>query len=342
MIYLAIEPPFAHRRDKLASLLWSRVDRVEARHSLATGLSLLRAAIGAEALDTTRDAVRLLPGFVVSDIALLDRDDPSTPNSIPIGPFLEEFDIDDAAEFQQWKDVQRAYLLPLLHRVLIGRINHARRHGDSRNMEILAHQLHRVDDLSEDGARAQLEARAMAGDRIGALRDFDAWRSRLAGDLGALPSLALARIADRLRRNAPEHAPTAPIASVVTQHWRERTFVGRGAEFSACYDAWERVRAGEGCHLLVRGDTGIGKTTLVERFATSVALEGASVARVKCHELERELPFGIIGGLVGQLLDLPGASATPPEHLAELGRLVAKVRQRYPSLPEPPQSTGET
>ena len=149
-------------------------------------------------------------------------------------------------------------------------------------------------------------------------------------------------MADRLRRNNWEHSPAAAIAPVVTEHWQERTFIGRGPEFSACYDVWERVRNGEPSHVLLRGDTGVGKTTLAERFATSVALEGASVARMKCYELERELPFGTIGGLVGQLLELPGASATPPEHLAELGRLVAKVRQRYPSLPAPAPSVGET
>lgn len=342
LIYLAIEPAVAHRRDKLASLLWSRADISEARHSLATALSLLRTRIGADAFDTTRNAIRLLPGAVISDLAVLERDDPASANGATIGPFLEEFDIDDAPEFQQWKDVQRAHLLPMLHRALVVRIDYSRRHGDSRRMESLAHQLLRVDDLSENAARAQFEARAMAGDRTGALRLFDAWRCRLASELGALPSHALTRMADRLRRNGSDGGPTASIAAVVTHQWQERTFIGRGAEFSTCYDVWERVRAGEPAHLLLRGDSGIGKTTLIERFAASVALEGANVARVKCHELERELPFGTIGGLVGQLLELPGASATPPEQLAELGHLVPKVRQRYPSLPAPAPSTGET
>ena len=342
LIYLAVEPSIAHRRDKLAALLWSRAEQDEARHSLATGLSLLRSRIGADAFDVTRDAIRLLPGAVTSELAALECDDPADQHSAVLGAFLEEFDIDDAPDFQQWKDVQRAHLLPLLHSTLTQRIDYSRRRGDSRRMETLAHQLLRVDDLSEDAARAQLEARAMAGDRIGALRLFDGWRSRLASELGALPSPALARMADRLRRNNWEHSPATAIAPVVTEHWQERTFIGRGPEFSACYDVWERVRTREPSHLLLRGDTGVGKTTLAERFATSVALEGASVARMKCYELERELPFGTIGGLVGQLLELPGASATPPEHLAELGRLVAKVRQRYPSLPAPAPSMGET
>ena len=182
----------------------------------------------------------------------------------------------------------------------------------------------------------------MAGDRIGALRSFDRWRARLADELGAHPSAQLERMAERLRRGGWQRPTIALLAPVPTEQWKERSFIGRGAEFRTCYDRWERVQRGEVQHLLVRGESGIGKTTLVERLTTSMALEGASVARVQCYELERELPFGVTGSLVNHLLDLPGASATPPEQLAELGRLTAKVRQRYPSLPAPIETSGES
>jgi DNA-binding SARP family transcriptional activator/tetratricopeptide (TPR) repeat protein len=342
LVYLAVEPPVPHRRDRLASLLWARSDPDEARHSLATGLSVLRGRMGADAFDAGRDTVRLMPGLVVSDLAALERDDPADPAAPDLGAFLDEFDIDDSPDFLHWKDGQRARLLPLLHSTLAQRIEYSRRRGDSRTMEALAHRLLRVDDLSEEAARAQVEARAMAGDRVGALRLFDRWRERLADELGALPPPMLARLAERLRRNGWERPEPAVVAPVPTENWKERVFIGRGAEFATCYNEWENVRDGEPRHVLLRGETGIGKTTLVERFVMSVALEGATVARVKCYELERELPFGVMGGLVNHLLELPGASATPPEQLAELARLVGKVRLRYPSLPAPIPSVGES
>ena len=342
LIYLTVEPRIAHRRDRLASLLWARSDPDEARHSLATALSVLRGRMGADAFDAGRDTVRLAPGLVVSDLLALERDDPADPAAPDLGAFLDEFDIDDSPDFLHWKDGQRARLLPLLHSTLAQRIEYSRRRGDSRTMEALAHRLLRVDDLSEEAARAQVEARAMAGDRVGALRLFDRWRERLADELGAQPPPMLSRLAERLRRNGWARPEPAVVAPVPTENWKERVFIGRGAEFATCYSEWEHVRDGEPRHMLLRGETGIGKTTLVERFATSVALEGATVARVKCYELERELPFGVIGGLVNHLLELPGASATPPEQLAELARLVGKVRLRFPSLPAPLPSVGES
>ena len=342
LLYLAVEPGIPHRRDRLATLLWSAADVDEARHSLATALSMIRGRLGAELLDTDRDTVRLMPGRIVTDLQGLDLADPDELDEGPLGPFLEEFDIPDAVDYQQWKDGQHARLLPSIHSAMASRIEQSRRRGDSRRMEALGHRLQRIDELSEEAARAVLEARAMAGDRIGALRSFDRWRARLADELGAHPSAQLERMAERLRRGGWQRPTIALLAPVPTEQWKERSFIGRGAEFRTCYDRWERVQRGEVQHLLVRGESGIGKTTLVERLTTSMALEGASVARVQCYELERELPFGVTGSLVNHLLDLPGASATPPEQLAELGRLTAKVRQRYPSLPAPIETSGES
>lgn len=342
LIYLAVEPGIPHRRDRLATLLWGDAEVDEARHSLATALSMIRGRLGTDLLDAERESVRLVPGRILTDLQELKRDDFDADDEGPLGPFLEEFDIPDAMDYQQWKDGLHARVLPSVHSAVALRIEHCRRRGDSRRMETLGHRLHRIDELSEEATRALLEARAMAGDRIGALRLFDRWRQRLADELGALPSPQLERMAERLRRGGWQRPTMALLAPVPTEQWKERLFIGRGVEFGACYDRWERVQRGEPRHLLIRGESGIGKTTLVERLTTSVALEGASVARVQCYELERELPFGVTGSLVNLLLDLPGASATPPEQLAELGRLSAKVRQRYPSLPTPLETTGES
>jgi len=63
---------------------------------------------------------------------------------------------------------------------------------------------------------------------------------------------------------------------------------------------------------------------------------------VQSYDLERNIPFATLAGLILGLLDRPGASATPPEALAELARTVPEVRRRFPTLPVPGDAQGET
>ena len=123
---------------------------------------------------------------------------------------------------------------------------------------------------------------------------------------------------------------------------RERAFVGRGIEYRQLYETWEGLKQGRPKHSVILGDSGVGKTTLVERFTTAAELEGAAVARVQAYDLDRNIPFATLGGLGLSLLDIPGASTAPPEALAEVARAVPEIRRRFPNLPPPGHSQGET
>ena len=75
LVYLAVEGNRSHRRDRLAEFLWPRADIHEARHSLATALSILRPRLGAEALESTREHVKLHTERLTVDLdRLLVRD----------------------------------------------------------------------------------------------------------------------------------------------------------------------------------------------------------------------------------------------------------------------------
>jgi Cdc6-like AAA superfamily ATPase len=187
-----------------------------------------------------------------------------------------------------------------------------------------------------------MEARAFAGDRLTAIRIFQAWRQRLLEELDATPSKLVEGMALRLRQRGYEPPGTSHIPTVRTDQWRNRAFVGRASQYRSLYERWERTNKGEGRHGLVLGESGIGKTTLVERLVTAAGLEGAVSSRVQCYEVEREIPYAAIGTLVRGLLDRPGVSGTPPEWLAELARTIPEVARRYPNLPAARDTVGET
>ncbi len=345
VIYLAIEGTVWHRREHLIDLLWPDVDLAHGRQSLATALSLFRSRLGDGVVERHRESVRMAAGRLTVDVDRLEGGrvlaDELHP-ALEVDAFLQGFEVPDAPGFQHWRDRQRARLLPLIKRGLTVLIDHARRTADLRALSRHADRLLAIDDLSEEGVRASMEASALAGDRLTALRRYDDWAARLASEVGASPGGLVEGMATRLRRRGWERPVSSTAPVVRTEQWRDRPFVGRRAEYRVLYETWEEVMRGHPRHLLLYGESGVGKTTLADRLGTAVGLEGASVSRVRCFQLERGIPFAAIGSALAHLLDRPGATATQPSALADLGRIIPEVRARYADLPTPPELQGES
>jgi DNA-binding SARP family transcriptional activator/tetratricopeptide (TPR) repeat protein len=344
LIYIAVEAR-SHRRDRLAELLWPRSTVAEARHSLATALSTLRPRLGPDGLESSRDHVHLASGRVTLDLERLEQGDilgNEFSGLLDVGAFLDGFDIPDSAEFSHWKDGQQARLLPLIKDGLVVLIDRCRRTGDTRQMERLADRMLALDELSEEAIRAKMEARAFAGDRLTALEIFEAWKRKLAEELQAVPSELVEGMAVRLRRRGLERTNLPKVPNVPTDQWRDRPFVGRASEYKTLYEVWEDVQRGTSRHAVVLGDSGVGKTTLVQRLITAVGLEGGAISRVQCYEVEREVPYSTLSGLALGLVDRPGASAASPQALAELASIIPEVRHRFTSLPPLIETQGES
>ncbi|HWA56259.1 MAG TPA: AAA family ATPase, partial [Gemmatimonadales bacterium] len=344
LAFLAVEPRQPHRRERLADLLWPDASPAEGRHSLATALSVIRGKLGPRTFESTRETVRFVAADLEVDLDRLARGDILGGDLTPpleVGGFLDEFEVTRAPEFALWRDLRRAHWFPAIRRAFIVLMDDCRRTGDFARIEPLADRLLTLDELSEDAIRAKMEGRAFAGDRMSALRIFQQWRQKLDEELGATPSPLVEGMALRLRQRGFEPPGTAHIPTVPTDQWRDRVFVGRGPQYRVAYERWEETREGNGRHVLLLGDSGLGKTTLAERLVTAAGLEGAVSSRVQCYEVEREIPYAAIGTLVRGMLERPGANGTAPEWLAELARAVPVVAQKYPNLPPPRDIEGE-
>ena len=88
LVRLALEPGKRFTRDYLADLLWPDSPPKHANHSLAQGLSVIKAKIAREAVVIQRATVGLAPGWIDADVNHL-----SDGNAHVSGPFLDGFEI---------------------------------------------------------------------------------------------------------------------------------------------------------------------------------------------------------------------------------------------------------
>src|SRR5512140_830071 len=109
-------------RDRLIGWLWPDHDPESARHLLSAALHVLRKALGAEALLTTGDDVALNPALVRVDAVdfrhAVTTGDVERALSLYAGEFMDGFFVNDAGDFGQWVDGERAELKRLYGDVL--------------------------------------------------------------------------------------------------------------------------------------------------------------------------------------------------------------------------------
>src|SRR5437762_1917393 len=338
LVRLALDPGKQFTRDYLADLLWPDAPPKLANHSLAQGLSVIKAKIAREAVSIQRATVGLATGWVDVDATRLGNGEVSID-----GPFLDGFEIPAARPFEEWKEEHRARLIPHMRDCLVRQMDAGRRIGDFPTVERHATRLQELDPLAEEAIRGIMEARAWASDRSGALKAFARYETQLAEELAAKPSADLARMADLLRdgRRAPRPSIAGCPPERADRRFEPETLIGREREFSVLYDAWLEARRRSPRIVVVTSDPGVGKTTLVNAFAASCQMEGAVVARAQAYDAERELPFAVLGELVKQLATQRAIGSADPEALSELTRISSEILKAFPGVPKPVEWSPE-
>ena len=126
----------------------------------------------------------------------------------------------------------------------------------------------------------------------------------------------------------------------------ERTvLVGRTAHLDSIHHAFQRVAEGRPAIVHVTGPSGIGKTSLVQRFLRDVLISHSSTAILTgaCHQ-EESVAFNAIDELVDRLTDhleqLPSSelALVLPMHSASIGRIFPVFRR----VIDEAQSVGES
>ncbi|MBI5651810.1 MAG: tetratricopeptide repeat protein [Chloroflexi bacterium] len=258
--------PEQHPREKLSALLWGDSPDEQARHSLRTALATIRKALGDEIVIADRESVQLNPDAPIWVDAREISDFRFSIADLPIenyaGDLLPDF-------YDDWIHPERERLRAIFLDALLQIAQHHRAKSEyARAMEV-AQKILAHDPANEKAYQHLIVCLAATGDRIGALKQFDACAKKLRDELGVEPSPETIALRDQIEQalsGAKSHeAALANLPNPLT------SFVGREREIEEIERLLATTRL-----LTLTGAGGAGKTRLAIQVARAVVPDFSS------------------------------------------------------------------
>ncbi len=335
-------------REQLCFLFWPDKPETSARRNLSRLLFHVQSALPLSGVVTTApDFVTLDPQHVWSDAATFERlcntsqlrqSIESLHKAVELfrGRFLEGFSLPDNAEFEMWSTLEaQSFTRSYLH-ALSELVEENVRIGDHETAIGFAQRYLAVDELAEEMHRWLMTCYLALGDRSAALQQFQQCAAILKRELDVSPAAATQAIYQSALQNDLHPAVSAsPASRWTTLPSQEVPLVGRQDALRGLVQALTRARSGQGSMVLITGESGIGKSRLVQDFAANSA--GRSLVLVGLGQPSgKALPYYLIVealryGIAGRRAPL---NVSPP-WLAEASRLLPELRDIYPDLPPP-------
>ncbi len=208
LAYLAAARPRGyHRREKIAALFWPELPDDRARAALRTTLFRLRDDCGADVvLRRGAEEIAIDRGLLTCDVAEFDdaiaAGQLENAAALYRGPLLDGVHVEGTAEeLESWIETERARLHAAALRALGASAIAAAARGDHVAAIAAAERAVRLAPTDEQMARQLVSLLLAAGDRGGAIREYDDLARRLQRDLGVEPSAETVELLRAARAN---------------------------------------------------------------------------------------------------------------------------------------------
>ena len=296
---LAGERPAVVTVDRIAGVLWPDGSPAAPEQNVATLVSRLRAALGADLIQGGRSGYRLAGEAITVDLdtaaRFCDQAEGRLATAAAVAlaaaerahALLSSGTAISDEPYATWADPARDQVRELLRRLRLVAAEAALATGDPRLASGYAAAAMTADPLYEAAHRWYMSASAAAGEQAKALAAYALLRQRLSDELGADPALPTRELHLAILREQ-NRGPAGPVAA--GRDWRApMTLTGRDGEIGSLRAAWGRAASGQPGLVMIVGEAGIGKTALAEFIAAEAAADGGTVLRTRCYETERSL-----------------------------------------------------
>ncbi|MEO7351716.1 MAG: AAA family ATPase [Marmoricola sp.] len=306
--WLALHPG-PHPRGDVAAGLWPDVPPDRARANLRTALWALHQSWGPASryVEASRSSV----GLVVDDVWVDAFDDGAYDGEALLLPGVEDDWVTPAREHHRRAARER----------LIERADLAEHRGELSEALRLSREVCRRSPLDEGAHRVLLHRLVLMGDRASAVQASREFTERLMSELGVRPSVST-------------RAAHAQVRAGKVRRPRPQLF-GRADEVAQLTRVWKSAAAGSGQVVVLTGEAGIGKSSLIADLAHRVETSGGLVTTAVGMDVAGQTPFAawleLCDGLVASVPPVP-AHATWP---GELNRLSGHLGGRlgHPGVP---------
>jgi len=349
LAYLALHTGVQHSREHLAFLFWPDSTESQARTNLRQLLHHLRSALpdAGQFLETDGQNILWRPTaeFCI-DVSAFEACAIRAEESIKRGdPIAGRKDLEEAARLYRgdfmpglqddWAEVERKrlrqkYTDVLGHLVLLledtGEFSTALQHAE----HLLA-----FDPFSETRYQTLMRLHGLKGDRASALRVYEQCVTVLRRELDTEPGPATRKLKDQIMKQENLVPPDRRKLTTIKGTTR-LDLIGRQQEFNRLIDAWKVAAQGSPSFVLITGESGIGKTRLLEELRMWASRQGVPIAQAKCYAAEGRLAYAPVADWIrSPALHslLPSLSAS---QLSELVRVLPELLVQHPQLAVPP------
>ena len=203
----------------------------------------------------------------------------------------------------EWAQLRQAELERLIGRARLVAATALLEAGDWMAAADAASAAAERDPYDEAALRLLLRAHVLGGRVAGALSIYASARERLADELGTDPSPETAALYTAiLRGEVTAPAPGRAGAGLAGARLAGAGLVGRNDELACLEAVAARARGGAAEVVLVDGEAGIGKTTLLRAWAGLRTAAGDTVLMASCGPLDRSMPLDALLTALASLL----------------------------------------
>lgn len=203
LAYVATAPGRKARRSHLADLLWPSSDSTRARRSLRQALYYLSQKADDGLVLSDDGVLGVDPGRLTVDLWRFDQaledGDWERATELYDGPFLGGFDVEGGREFEGWLEAQNERVWSGLKAAYFRLIREAVEADDVRRAVRHARDYVELNPLDEKAQRTLVRTHLAAGDRVGAYRAYERYRTLLREELGEEPGPELEARVGELR-----------------------------------------------------------------------------------------------------------------------------------------------